>query len=279
MLYLAAGMLGLIIGSFLNVVIYRLPIMLEREWRSQCDEILGTETASDGRRERFSLVVPRSRCPQCGHGIAALENVPVLSYLILRGKCSACGVKIPVRYPLVEVLTALLTIAVIWRFGLSWQGAGALFLTWALIALGMIDLDTLLLPDNITLPFLWLGLAINLFNGFVPLKSAVIGTIAGYGVLWLVYHLFKLATGKEGMGYGDFKLLAMLGAWLGWQMLPVVILLSSAVGAVIGLGLIVMRGHDRNIPIPFGPYLAIAGWVALIWGRDIIHLYLGWSNI
>ncbi|MCP4042154.1 MAG: prepilin peptidase [Gammaproteobacteria bacterium] len=273
-LYLAAVLLGLAIGSFLNVVIYRLPIIMEREWRNQCAEPLENNTGPDEPQERFNLMVPRSRCPQCGHWITALENIPVISYLVLRGKCSACAKKIPIRYPLVEIITALLTVAVIWRFGLSWQGGGALFLTWALIALAIIDLDTFLLPDNITLPFLWLGLILGLFGIFIPLKSAVIGAIAGYGILWMVYQLFKLVTGKEGMGFGDFKLLAMLGAWLGWQMLPLIILLSSVVGAVIGIGMVVMRGHDRSIPIPFGPYLAIAGWIALIWGDVIIHAYL-----
>ena len=281
-LYLCAvALLGLTVGSFLNVVIYRLPIMMEREWRSHClalDEANGPmegETANPEQvAEKFNLSTPRSRCPHCGHAITALENIPVLSYLWLRGRCSDCGAKISLRYPLIEAITALLSVLVAWNFGFSWPALAGLFFTWALIALTMIDFDHHLLPDSITLPFLWLGLGLSLWVVFVDPASAIIGALAGYLSLWLVYWGFKLLTGKEGMGYGDFKLLAMLGAWMGWKMLPVIILLSSAVGAVVGIALILFRGRDRNIPIPFGPYLAAAGWIALLWGEDLINGYL-----
>lgn len=270
---IAAGLLGLIVGSFLNVVIYRLPIMMERAWRQQCRELLeAPEMEEEG---RFNLVVPRSRCPSCGHLIGALENIPVLSYLLQRGKCKHCGTAISARYPTIELLTALLTAAVVWHFGPTWQGAGAIALTWALVALTFIDLDHHLLPDDITLPFLWFGIGLSFFGVFTNLPSAVVGAMAGYLSLWSIYHLFRLITGKEGMGYGDFKLLAMLGAWMGWQQLPVIILLSSLVGAVVGISMVLFRGHDRNIPIPFGPYLAAAGWLALLWGDDLTGWYLG----
>lgn len=272
----AVAALGLVVGSFLNVVIHRLPVMLERSWRSECAEVLG-DAARPVETERLDLLLPRSRCPHCGHAIRAWENVPLLSYLLLRGRCSACGERISMRYPLIEALTAALSVAVVWRFGLDWQGAAALALTWLLVALAFIDLDTQLLPDNLTLPGLWLGLGVNLGGTFAPLDAAVVGAIAGYGSLWLVYQGFRLATGKEGMGYGDFKLLAMLGAWLGWQGLPVVVLLSSVAGAVVGVGLIALRGHDRSVPIPFGPYLALGGWVALLWGEGLARAYLGWG--
>ncbi len=272
-----AGLLGLTIGSFLNVVIHRLPIMLERDWRAQCAELAGTQNQAED-SERFNLVVPRSRCAQCGHQIKAWENIPLLSYLFLRGRCSACGQSISMRYPLVELLTAALSVAVAWRFGVSWQTGAALLLTWALIALTFIDFDRQLLPDAITLPWLWFGLGISLFGVFTDVNASVVGAMAGYGLLWSVYHLFRLVTGKEGMGYGDFKLLAMLGAWTGWEMLPIIVLLSSLVGAVVGIALIVTRGHDRSVPIPFGPYLAAAGWIALLWGQNILQLYLGWSG-
>jgi leader peptidase (prepilin peptidase)/N-methyltransferase len=271
------GILGLMVGSFLNVVIYRLPVVLERDWSMQCAEVCGEEGQTATKPERFNLVVPRSRCPQCGHPIAAWENIPVLSYLLLRGRCSACGASISLRYPLVEVLTAVLSFAVAWRFGLTWQAGGGLLLTWALIALSFIDFDRQLLPDVITLPWLWLGLGISLLAVYTHVADSVLGAMLGYLLLWSVYHVFRLLTGKEGMGYGDFKLLAMLGAWTGWQMVPLIVLLSSFVGAVVGVVLIVARGHDRNIPIPFGPYLAIAGWIALLWGQDLVQAYLRWS--
>jgi leader peptidase (prepilin peptidase)/N-methyltransferase len=268
-----AGLLGLCVGSFLNVVIHRLPKMMEQEWQAQCAELRGepqSETAP------LSLARPRSRCPHCGHGITAMENIPLISYLlILRGKCSGCGQRISPRYPLVELLTGLLSAYVAWHFGPTLQAASALLLIWALIALAVIDLDTQLLPDSITLPLLWLGLLVNLGGGFVDLASAVLGAMTGYLALWSVYWLFKLATGKEGMGYGDFKLLAALGAWLGWQMLPAIILLSSVVGAIVGIALIVAARHGRNVPIPFGPYLAAAGAIALFWGDTLTQRYLG----
>jgi len=272
----AAGLLGLCVGSFLNVVIHRLPKMMEQEWREQCAELCGENCKNPSSTvEKLSLAHPRSRCPGCGHAIRAHENIPLLSYLLLRGRCSACGQQISLRYPLVELLSGLLSAAAAWHFGSTWQTAGALILLWALIALTMIDLDTQLLPDSITLPLLWLGLLINLHGHFVSLEAAVVGAIAGYLSLWSVFWLFKLATGKEGMGYGDFKLLAALGAWLGWSMLPTIVLLSSLVGACVGIGLILFARHGRNVPIPFGPYLAAAGVIALFWGEKINRTYLG----
>ncbi|MBS1142052.1 MAG: type 4 prepilin peptidase 1, Aspartic peptidase family [Proteobacteria bacterium] len=269
-----AGLLGVCVGSFLNVVIHRLPKMMERDWLGQCAELRGETLPADP--EPLSLAKPRSRCPDCGHQITALENIPLLSYLlILKGKCSGCGRRISPRYPIVEAITGLLSACVAWHFGPTAQSIGALLLLWALIALSAIDLDTQLLPDSITLPLLWLGLLFNLWSTFADLPSAVVGAIAGYLALWSVFWLFKLATGKEGMGYGDFKLLAALGAWLGWQMLPAIILLSSVVGAAVGITLIIVARHGRNIPIPFGPYLAAAGGIALFWGAQITNTYLG----
>jgi len=270
----AGGVIGLCVGSFLNVVIHRLPKMLDRGWRAQCAELAG-EPAPES--PRYNLLVPRSQCPACGHRISALENVPVLSFLFLRGRCSACQVPISARYPLVELLTGALTIVAVLRFGGLTPAAGAAcMLLWSLIALTFIDFDTQLLPDNITLPLLWAGLLANV-AGLVPgvtLRDAVIGAVAGYVALWSVYWLFKLIRGKEGMGYGDFKLLAALGAWLGWQMLPLIVLLSSVVGAVIGIGLVVFKGRDHQIPLAFGPYLAIAGAIALFFGKSLMALYL-----
>lgn len=273
--------LGLLVGSFLNVVIHRLPKMMERDWADQCREFLSDNQkisepsiSPSETREPFNLMVPRSRCPHCGHKIKSWENIPVISYLMLGGKCSACKAKISARYPVIEIVSGLLSIAVIYYVGFNWNGLAALVFTWALIALTMIDFDTYLLPDDITLPLLWLGLIVNSFAAFTDLPSALWGAIAGYLSLWSVYKLFKLLTGKEGMGYGDFKLLAALGAWMGWQMLPQIILLSSLVGAVIGISLIIIRGRDKNIPIPFGPYLAIAGWIAFVWGDEINQTYL-----
>lgn len=264
-------LLGLVVGSFLNVVIHRLPKMMERGWRAECAELAGEAAAP---AEPFNLVVPRSRCPACGHAIRAMENVPVLSYLALRGKCAACRAPISPRYPLVELASGILAGYAAWRFGFTLAAAGALVYLWCMIALTGIDLDTFLLPDDITLPLLWAGLALNLFGVYTSLPSAVIGAIAGYLSLWAVYWVFKLATGKEGMGYGDFKLLAAIGAWLGWKMLPLVILLSSFVGAAIGIGMIVFARHGRNTPIPFGPYLAIAGIIALFHGDALTRRYL-----
>ena len=268
-----AGLLGLCFGSFLNVVIHRLPRMMEQEWQNQCAELRGEEARAP--EEKLSLAKPRSRCPHCGHQITAFENIPILSYLFLRGRCAQCKAAISLRYPLIEAATGLLSLFAAVHFGFGWQTAGSLCLLWALIALTFIDYDTQLLPDTITLPLLWAGLAFNLFGTFVSLPSAVVGAMAGYLSLWSVYWLFKLATGKEGMGYGDFKRLAALGAWLGWQMLPAIILLSSLVGAIVGIALIVIARHGRNVPIPFGPYLAAAGAIALFWGKDITNAYLG----
>jgi leader peptidase (prepilin peptidase)/N-methyltransferase len=273
-----AAVVGAIVGSFLNVVIHRLPIMLQREWRAQCAELLEIE-ATDASQDRFNLVTPRSRCPHCGHQITALENIPILSYLVLQGKCSECGRKISARYPIVEGVTALLSAVAAWHFGFGWGAAAALLLTWALIALTVIDFEHQLLPDVITYPFLWLGLGLSLFPLFADTRDAIIGAMAGYLSLWTFYQLFKLLTGKEGMGYGDFKLLALIGAWMGWQALPVTIILSSVVGAVVGVGMIAIRGHDRSIPIPFGPYLAAAGWLALLWGDEITGVYLRWAGL
>jgi leader peptidase (prepilin peptidase)/N-methyltransferase len=274
----AAALLGLIIGSFLNVVIFRLPTVLEREWRSQCSQLLDCQDSAQESAAPFNLIVPRSHCPVCGHTIAVLENVPVLSYLWLRGRCSSCDNPISFRYPAVEILSGILTALIAWQFGFGPEAIGAMVLTWALIALTFIDLDHQLLPDSITMPLLWLGLSLNLFGLYTSLEASLMGAIAGYGILWLVYHLFRLATGKEGMGFGDFKLMAVLGAWLGWQALPIVILLSSAVGAVVGLMLVFVGNRDRNVPIPFGPYIALAGWIALLWGKDLTAWYLSLSG-
>ncbi|MCQ9379631.1 A24 family peptidase [Methyloversatilis sp. XJ19-49] len=270
-LALLCGLIGLAVGSFLNVVIHRLPLMMEREWATQCAELAGQTPAP---ADPLTLAVPRSRCPSCGHAITALQNIPLLSWAMLRGRCSACRSPISIRYPLVELLTGLLSAACALSFGPTLLLAGALVFVWALIALTFIDLDTQLLPDSITLPLVWAGLALNLAGGFTDLPSAVSGAIVGYLVLWSVYWAFKLVTGKEGMGYGDFKLLAAIGAFLGWQMLPVVILLSSLVGASVGIAMIVFRSHGRNVPIPFGPYLAAAGVLALFFGPSINQTYL-----
>jgi len=262
---------GLIVGSFLNVVIYRLPKMMEREWRRHCQELKGEEVATE---TTYSLVVPRSACPKCAHKISALENIPVISFLFLRGKCSGCKTPISVRYPLVEALTGALAGLVAWQFGYSSLTVAAWVFTFALIALTFIDFDTFLLPDDITLPLLWLGLLYNLNGGFTLIQSAVIGAVAGYLILWSVYWLFKLVTGKEGMGYGDFKLLAAIGAWFGWQLLPAVILLSSLIGSIIGIGLIILAKRGRNVPMPFGPYLALGGIAALFWGPQLARFYM-----
>ena len=308
-----AAVFGLLVGSFLNVVIHRLPLMMQAQWEAEAAELAeaqaetaqgsqassastslpaspaspaATTTATpaagatghapkvdpkDG--QPFNLVVPRSRCPHCGHLITALENIPVLSWLVLRGKCSACKAPISIRYPLIEVLSAVLALASIWQFGLTLAGIGAVGLCFALIALAFIDIDTQLLPDDITLPLLWAGLLLNLSGAFVPLPDAVIGAMAGYLLLWSIYWLFKLLTGKEGMGYGDFKLLAALGAWFGWQAIPAIILLASVVGALVGIALMVFARHGRDIPIPFGPYLAGAGVLTLFFSKPLMALY------
>ena len=273
---LVCALFGLIVGSFLNVVIHRLPVMLEQEWRMEYAVSLGQPAPEV---QRFDLVVPRSRCPTCGHAITALENVPLLSYLVLRGRCSACHAPISPRYPAVELLTGLLSGWVAWHFGLGWQAAGALALTWGLIAMAGIDLETQLLPDRLTLPMLWLGLLFNLGGTFTDLRSAVIGAMAGYLSLWSIYHVFRLLTGKEGMGYGDFKLLALLGAWLGWQVLPVVVFLSAIVGAAVGISMLSLKRLQRDTPIPYGPYLAAAGWATLVWGVPLTQAYLGFTGL
>lgn len=268
---LALGLLGLLIGSFLNVVIHRLPKMMERDWQLQCAEFQG---GSAPYQEPLSLSTPRSRCPVCGHQISALENIPIISWLALRGRCAACKTPISPRYPIIEALTGALFALSAVTFGYSWAAAGAAVLIAALVALAFIDIDTQLLPDSITLPLVWAGLLFNISSTYTDLQSAVVGAIAGYASLWLVYWGFKLATGKEGMGYGDFKLLAAIGAWLGWQVLPLVILLSSLVGAIVGITLIVAKNRGRNVPIPFGPYLAAAGVLALFWGNGLTQAYL-----
>jgi len=264
-------LLGLAVGSFLNVVIHRLPKMMERQWRSECAELDGKEPPVG---ERYNLVVPRSRCPSCAQPITALQNIPVVSYLVLGGKCAGCKTRISPRYPFVEMVSAALAGYAAWRFGPTLAGVSAMVFVWAMIALTFIDLDTFYLPDDITLPLLWAGLLFNLGDAHVGLRSAVIGASAGYLALWSVFWLFKLVTGKEGMGYGDFKLLAAIGAWLGWQILPLVILLSSFVGVIIYVGLMLLGRHDRETPIPFGPYLAIAGVIALLHGPAINRQYL-----
>jgi len=270
---------ALMIGSFLNVVIYRLPIMMQREWRDQCEELKDTLPADlpDG---KFNLVVPRSRCPACGKTIKAWQNIPVLSYLLLGAKCGNCRASISSRYPLVEMLTAVLAAVCAWHFGFGWEALMAIGLTFALVAISLIDVDHQIIPDSIVLPLMWVGLIMSLFHPlagaetlFVSPRDAIIGALAGYLSLWTVYQLFKLITGKEGMGYGDFKLLAALGAWLGWQTLHIIILMSAVVGAVVGIAMILLRGRDRQLPIPFGPYLAAAGWITMLYGEAIWNAY------
>jgi leader peptidase (prepilin peptidase) / N-methyltransferase len=285
--------LGLLIGSFLNVVIFRLPVMMEKDWQEQCCELLSIDDLKYNKNKtEVNLVTPRSRCPSCDHQISSIENIPVISYLFLKGKCSNCGKKISIRYPLIELTSAITVTVVAFYFGVSLQTLFAICLTWALIALSMIDFDHQLLPDDITLPLLWLGIIINLpglFSEpgifadpklltdpglFTHIESSILGAIFGYGSLWLVYITFKLITGKEGMGHGDFKLLAVLGAWFGWQSLPLIIILSSVVGASIGILLMIFKSYNRTTAIPFGPYLAIAGWISMLWGPYIMSAYL-----
>ncbi len=273
-LMISTGLLGLLVGSFLNVVVYRLPVMLERGWKKDCRELLELPEVDEKDAPVFNLSKPDSHCPHCNNPIRAYQNIPILSYCLLRGRCAHCKTAISARYPIVEALTGLVSVIVIWHFGYSLQALFALILSWGLITLSLIDFDHQLLPDVITLPGLWLGLLLSLFGIYSNSHDSIIGAIAGYLSLWSVYQLFKLVTGKEGMGFGDFKLLALFGAWLGWQMLPVIILLSSLVGSIIGISLIVFMKRDRSIPIPFGPYLAIAGWLAMIWGDDMTQLYL-----
>ena len=266
--------LGLFVGSFLNVVVYRLPLMMENGWRAECREFLELEAEpTDQDKEPFNLVVPRSACPSCKKQISAWQNIPVISWLLLRGKCGNCKNPISVQYPLVELLTGVMSLAVAMKFGATLETVFALIFTWSLISLALIDFHTTLLPDSITLPLMWLGLVISLSPIFVDAHQAIIGAAAGYMILWIVFQAFKLLTGKEGMGFGDFKLLAALGAWLGWMKLPLIILLSSLTGAVIGIMMMVAFKHKRDKAIPFGPYLAIAGWIALIWGDQIVAIY------
>lgn len=267
----SAAVLGLLVGSFLNVLVHRLPVMLERQWQNEAREVLGMPVEA---HERFDLCLPASHCPGCGHRIRAWENIPVVSYLALRGRCSACKGRISLRYPLVELACAGLSLVVAWHFGVSGQALLALVLTWCLLALSLIDAEHQLLPDVLVLPTLWLGLVVNAFGVFVPLADAVWGAVVGYLSLWSVYWLFRLVTGKEGLGYGDFKLLALLGAWGGWQVLPLTLLLSSVVGAVIGLCLLRLRKASLGATMPFGPYLAIAGWIAWLWGDEIYASYM-----
>lgn len=281
--------LGLIVGSFLNVVIHRVPIMMERQWREQCADLEQPDPAATVPaatppvvKERFNLIVPRSTCPACKAPITALQNIPILSYVFLRGRCANCGVRISVRYPIVEALTGILSAAVAWKLGFGWPAAAGLVLTWFLVALAFIDIDHQLLPDSLTLPLVWLGLLLSLFAPApemapipVDMRSSIIGAIAGYVSLWSVYHLFRLLTAKEGMGYGDFKLLAAIGAWLGWRMLLPTVLIAAAVGAVTGIALLAARGQSRSTPIAFGPFLAAAGWLMLMFGQELVTGYLG----
>jgi leader peptidase (prepilin peptidase) / N-methyltransferase len=271
---------GLLVGSFLNVVIYRLPVILDRQWRRQCAELHNVEAPKT--TEPFNLVVPRSACPSCKAPITALQNIPILSYVVLKGRCANCGARISARYPLIEALTGILSAAVAWKYGYGWPTAAAIVLTWFLIALTFIDVDHQLLPDSLTLPLVWIGLLLSLWapemghvSVPVAMRSSIVGAIAGYLSLWSVYHLFRLLTGKEGMGYGDFKLFAALGAWLGWKMLLPIILFAAVVGAVVGIGLIVIQGRDRATPIAFGPFLAAAGWLVLMFGHELVNDYLG----
>ena len=273
--WLIGPALGLCVGSFLNVVVHRYPRMFERDMRREAAEIIASEPSATPAPDGYTLALPRSACPACGHGIGALENLPVVSWLWLRGRCAGCGTAISPRYPVVEATTALMTFVVLWAVGVNAAGFAAVLLTWWLIPLALIDADTYYLPDAMTLPLLWLGLLLNTQAVLVDLESAVWGAIAGYLSLWSVFQLFKLLTGKEGMGFGDFKLLAALGAWLGWQSLPTIVILSSFVGAVVGIALIALAGRDRARPIPFGPYLAAAGWLTLVWGEDIRRFYFG----
>ncbi|HWQ37464.1 MAG TPA: A24 family peptidase [Burkholderiales bacterium] len=277
-----AGVFGLLVGSFINVVIHRLPRMMEREWREQAAKLAEESGSADcaaalrgtPATTRYNLIVPGSHCPKCGYRIRAWQNVPVISYLWLRGKCAGCGTAISARYPIVEAISGITAGYLAWRYGFSLAALGAALFAWSLIALTVIDIDTQFLPDDITLPLLWTGLLFNLGATFAPLFEAVIGAAAGYLSLWSVYWLFKMATGKEGMGFGDFKLLGAIGAWLGWKMLPLVILLSSFVGAAVGIALIALKRHKRGTPIPFGPYLAAAGLIALLWGEYLNRTYL-----
>ena len=273
--YITVGIISLLIGSFLNAAIYRIPIMLENSWKEDCLHLLNEGEASDeiAESEKFNLFTPRSQCPDCGHMITAIENVPVLSYLFLRGKCSSCGTHISMQYPLIELFTVAVSLIAAWKFGANMQTVASLFFIWTLITLSLIDAKTMLLPDNLTLPLLWLGIVANYFGLFTDLESSVLGAIFGYLILWTIFHVFRLLTGKEGMGYGDFKLLAALGAWGGWQILPFTIFASSLIGAVFGILLMLIKRSKDSQPLPFGPWLALAGFITFIW-RDEVLLYM-----
>ena len=266
------GFVGLLIGSFLNVVVYRLPKMLMHDWRMQAREVLDMPAQPEA--ETFNLILPNSSCPHCDHEIKPWENIPLVSWLFLRGKCSNCKEAISIRYPLVELACGLFSAVIAWQFGVSWEALAMLVLTWGLLSMSLIDADHQILPDVLVLPLLWLGLILNSFGLFTSLSDALWGAVIGYMSLWSIFWLFKLITGKEGMGYGDFKLLALIGAWGGWQVLPLTILLSSVLGAVIGIVILRLQRNGYSNPIPFGPYLAAAGWVALIWGEQITSSYL-----
>ncbi|PZN79403.1 MAG: prepilin peptidase [Candidatus Methylumidiphilus alinenensis] len=271
--------LGLVVGSFLNVVIHRLPIMLEKAWRNECEDFLELKPLNKEPQPKFNLAFPNSHCPHCQHSILPYENIPVISYLFLGGKCSQCKAKISLRYPLIEIITALVSLIVAWKFGASWQTVWGLVLSWSLICLSVIDIDVRLLPDAMVLPLIWLGLFLSLFGIYADSQSSIIGAIAGYMSLWTVFQAFKFITGKDGMGYGDFKLLALFGAWLGWQSLLLIVLLSSLVGAILGGVMIVFLKQDRSVPIPFGPYLGMAGWVAMLWGSELTDMYFRLAGI
>lgn len=274
--YFSSAILGLLVGSFLNVVIYRLPKMMDREWRKECRLLLEIDQPESS-EETFNLTFPGSSCPHCRHKISALENIPVISYLFLKGRCRHCKEKISIRYPLIEMACCILTVLVAVHFGVTPQVLLAMLFTWSLLAMSLIDYDHKILPDDITLPMLWVGIIANMFGMFTDIESSLYGAIFGYLSLWLVYMLFKILTGKEGMGFGDFKLLAMLGAWMGWQFLPLIIIASSLFGTIVGGGLILLKSHNRAQPIPFGPYLALAGFISLLYGQDLINFYLNWA--
>jgi leader peptidase (prepilin peptidase)/N-methyltransferase len=267
------GLFSLLVGSFLNAAIYRIPIMLQQGWREECEDLFGgeNEEKNQDQGKKFNLFIPRSQCPHCGHMITALENIPVFSYLFLRGKCSSCKTDISIQYPLIEIFTAAVSIFVAWKFGVTWQTLAALFFTWTLITLSLIDAKTMLLPDNLTIPLMWLGIAVNYHHTFVDLQSSVLGAMVGYLSLWSLFHVFRLVTGKEGMGYGDFKILAAIGAWGGWQILPFTIFAASFVGAIVGIALIVIQNKKESQPIPFGPWLALAGFIGFFWRDEILQ--------
>jgi leader peptidase (prepilin peptidase)/N-methyltransferase len=274
------GLFSLLVGSFLNAAIYRIPIMLQRGWREECEELFGgdVDNIDHPSGKEFNLFIPRSQCPTCGHMITALENIPVISYLFLGGKCSSCKTRISIQYPIIEIFTALLSVFVAWKIGVGWETLAALVFTWTLITMSLIDAKTMLLPDNLTLPLMWLGIAVNYQEFFVTLESSVLGAIIGYMSLWSLFHVFKLITGKDGMGYGDFKLLSALGAWVGFSYLPQIILISSVVGSIAGISMLIFGKTKQQQPIPFGPYLAVAGWIALLWGEQINTSYLAFLH-